>query len=101
MVAGRVDVLPQEWFNEQEDSYRQTVLPPNVKARVSVEAGIAMGWREYVGDAGQSLSIEHYGASGPYQIIYEQFGMTAERVVAAAHATLSKVGATSGSTTGN
>ena len=98
----RVVSMPcQEWFDEQEDSYRQTVLPPNVKARVSVEAGIAMGWRDYVGDAGQSVSIEHYGASGPYQIIYEQFGMTAERVVAAAHASLSKVGATSGSTTGN
>jgi transketolase len=98
----RVVSMPcREWFEAQEDSYRQTVLPPDVKARVSVEAGVKMGWRDFVGDAGESVSLEHFGASAPYQILYEQFGLTAERVVAAAHASLSKVGLTSGSTTGN
>jgi len=98
----RVVSMPcREWFEAQEDSYRQTVLPPAVKARVSIEAGIKMGWRDYVGDAGESVSLEHFGASAPYEILYEQFGLTAERVVAAAHASLSKVGLTSGSTTGN
>ncbi len=90
-----------EWFLAQEASYRQTVLPPAVRARVSVEAGVSMGWREFVGDTGETISVEHFGASAPYQIIYEQFGVTPERVVAAAHSSLSKVGATYGSPTGN
>jgi transketolase len=101
-VATRVVSMPcREWFLEQDDAYRQMVLPPSVRARVSVEAGVAFGWREFVGDYGESLSLEHYGASAPYQIVYEQFGLTADRVVAAAKASLSRVGATSGSTTGN
>jgi len=98
----RVVSMPcREWFDAQEQSYRQTVLPPSIRARVSVEAGIAQGWRDLVGDAGECVSIEHFGASAPYTVLYEQFGLTPERVVAAAHASLSKVGATSGSTTGN
>jgi transketolase len=98
----RVVSMPcREWFETQDASYRQQVLPPEVKARVSVEAAVAFGWRDFVGDAGECLSLEHYGASAPYQILYEQFGLTPDRVVAAAHASLSKVGATSGSTTGN
>jgi transketolase len=98
----RVVSMPcREWFEAQDASYRQQVLPPEVKARVSVEAAVAMGWRDFVGDHGECLSIEHYGASAPYKILYEQFGLTPDRVVAAAHASLSKVGATSGSTTGN
>ena len=101
-IGTRVVSMPcREWFLEQDPAYRQTVLPPNVKARVSVEAAVALGWREFVGDHGESVSLEHYGASAPYQIVYEQFGITAERVVAAAKASLSRVGATSGSTTGN
>ena len=90
-----------EWFEEQDDAYRQTVLPPAVRARVSVEAGVALGWRGIVGDHGESVSLEHYGASAPYAVLYEQFGITAERVVAAARASLSRLGATRGSTTGN
>jgi transketolase len=90
-----------EWFNAQEDSYRQTVLPPGIKARVSVEAGVAMGWREFVGEHGEIVSLDHYGASAPYTVLYEQYGFTAERVAAAAQSTLSKVGATAGSTTGS
>ncbi len=90
-----------EWFQAQDLSYQQTVLLPSVRARVSVEAAVAQGWREFVGDAGESISLEHFGASAPYEIIYEEFGITPERVVAAAHSSLSKVGATHGSTTGN
>jgi transketolase len=98
----RVVSMPcREWFEAQDASYQQQVLLPEVRARVSVEAAVAMGWRDFVGDHGECLSIEHYGASAPYKILYEQFGITPDRVVAAAHASLSKVGATSGSTTGN
>jgi transketolase len=98
----RVVSMPcREWFLEQPDAYRQEVLPPNVKARVSVEAAVAMGWRDFVGDHGECVSLEHFGASAAYQVIYEQFGLTADRVVAAAHASLSRVGAIPGTTTGN
>jgi transketolase len=98
----RVVSMPcREWFASQEPAYQQSVLPPAVKVRVSVEAAVAQGWRDLVGDAGECVSLEHWGASAPYQIIYEQFGFTADRVVAAVHSSLSKVGATQGSTTGN
>ncbi|HKS98138.1 MAG TPA: transketolase [Rugosimonospora sp.] len=101
-VPTRVVSMPcREWFDAQDAAYRQSVLPPEVKARVSVEAGIAMSWRDLVGDGGECVSLEHYGASAPYQILFEQFGFTADRVVAAARAALSKVGAVQGSTTGN
>ena len=98
----RVVSMPcREWFEAQDPAYRQEVLPPDVRARVSVEAAVAFGWRDFVGDAGECISLEHFGASAPYRIIYEQFGFTPDRIVAAAHASLSKVGATKGSTTGN
>jgi transketolase len=98
----RVVSMPcREWFDAQDASYRQEVLPPNVRARVSIEAATPFGWRDIVGDHGESLGLDHFGASAPYQILYEQFGLTAERAVAAAHSALSKVGATKGSTTGN
>ena len=98
----RVVSMPcREWFEAQEASYRQQVLPPEVRARVSIEAATPFGWRDFVGDDGESLGLDHFGASAPYQILFEQFGMTADRAVAAAHASLSKVGATKGSTTGN
>lgn len=90
-----------EWFAEQDDAYRESVLPKSVKARVSVEAGIAMPWYPLIGDAGEVVSIEHFGASAPYTVLYEQFGFTPDRIVAAAHASLTKVGAITGSPTGN
>jgi transketolase len=97
----RVVSMPcREWFEEQDASYRQSVLPPAVRARVSVEAAVALGWRDFVGDLGECVSLEHFGASAPYQVIYEQFGITADRVVAAAHASLSRAAAIQGSTTG-
>ena len=97
----RVVSMPcKEWFEEQDEAYRQW-SSPGIKARVSVEAGIALGWREYVGDAGEIVSIEHYGASAAASVLFEQFGFTADHVVAAAHASLDKVGAIRGETTGN
>jgi transketolase len=84
-VHARVVSMPcREWFDAQTQAYRDSVLPPIVKARVSVEAGIAQGWRDIVGDSGRSVSIEHYGASADFKTLYAQFGITAEAVVAAA-----------------
>jgi len=90
-----------EWFKAQDEAYRRTVLPPAVKARVTVEAGIAQCWWEVLGDHGVPLSLEHFGASAPHAVLFEQFGITAERAVAAAHASISKLGDIKGSTTGN
>jgi len=72
-----------EWFNEQPQSYRDEVLPPSVWLRVSVEAGIAQGWREYVGDRGTCISIEHYGASASASVLFKNFGFTQEAIVEA------------------
>jgi transketolase len=84
-IPTRVVSLPcREWFDEQDASYRTSVLPATIKARVSVEAGIGQGWRELVGDAGRIVSLEHYGASADYKRIYQEFGITAEAVVEAA-----------------
>jgi transketolase len=84
-VRARVVSMPcREWFDAQETSYRETVIPPIVKARVSVEAGVAQGWREVVGDHGRIVSLDHYGASADYERLYREFGITAEAVAAAA-----------------
>ncbi len=89
-IRARVVSMPcREWYDEQEQSYRDTVIPPTVKARVSVEAGIAMGWREIVGDAGRIVSIEHYGASADFARIFTEFGVTAEAVANAARDSIS------------
>jgi transketolase len=90
-----------EWFQEQDLAYQQLVLPPDIKVRASVEAGIALGWREFVGDHGEMLALDHYGASAPASVLFEQFGFTPDRVVAAVRSSISKVGLTKGSTTGN
>ncbi len=96
-----VSVPCLEWFMAQDTAYRSTVLPSEVRARVSVEAGIALSWWQLLGEHGVPVSLEHFGASAPYSVLYEQFGLTAERTVAAAHASLSSLGLTKGSTTGN
>jgi transketolase len=84
-IAARVVSLPcLEWFNKQDESYRESVLPSGIRARVSVEAGIAQGWRELVGDAGRSISLEHFGASADYKTLFREFGITTEAVVEAA-----------------
>lgn len=91
-IGARVVSAPcLEWFAEQDDEYRASVLPPEVRARVSVEAGLALGWRDYVGDHGRSVSIEHFGASADYKTLFHEFGMTAEAVVAAARASIESV----------
>jgi transketolase len=91
-VAARVVSMPcREWFDEQDQAYRDSVIPPHVKARVSVEAGIAMGWRDVLGDHGRSVSLEHFGASADYATIFQQFGITAEAVVLAAQDSLRSI----------
>ena len=84
-IATRVVSIPCfEWFNQQSQTYKDEVLPPSVKARVSIEAGISQGWREYVGDAGACLSLEHYGASAGANVLFKEFGFTVDNVVATA-----------------
>jgi transketolase len=81
----RVVSMPSvEWFEEQPRAYRERVLPPAVKARVAVEAGIALTWYRYVGDAGRIVSLEHYGASADAKTLFAEYGFTAENVAAAA-----------------
>ena len=95
-IATRVVSMPcVEWFRAQDEAYQSTVFPPSVRARVSVEAAVSQGWHEWVGDAGECVALEHFGASAPFSVLYEQFGLTAERVVAAARASLSTLGMTS------
>jgi transketolase len=84
-IPTRVVSVPcVEWFAEQDDAYKNEVFPPSVRARVSIEAGVPQGWREFVGDAGRIVGLTHYGASAAYSVLYEQFGLTDEAVVAAA-----------------
>ena len=84
-TATRVVSAPcLEWFDEQDDAYRESVLPSEVQARVSIEAGIAMPWHKYTGSFGRNISIEHYGASAPAGELFEKFGFTTTAVVEAA-----------------
>jgi transketolase len=93
-VPTRVVSLPcQEWFAAQDDAYRASVLPPSVKARVSVEAGVTLSWHHLVGDTGVSVGLERFGASAPYQVAFEKLGFTTDHVVAAAREALSRSGA--------
>ncbi|MEV7031342.1 transketolase [Streptomyces sp. NPDC093272] len=84
-IGTRVVSMPSvEWFEEQPREYRESVLPPSVKARVAVEAGIGLTWYRYVGDAGRIVSLEHFGASADAKTLFAEFGFTAEHVAAAA-----------------
>ena len=88
-IATRVVSAPcLEWFDEQTESYRSEVLPSAITARVSVEAGLSLGWAKYIGVNGQSVSIEHFGASADYKTLFTKFGITTEAVVAAAKKSL-------------
>ena len=81
-VPTRVVSIPCfEWFNEQDQKYRDEVLPPSIKARVSIEAGIAQGWRDYVGDNGACISLEHYGASAGANVLFNEFGFNVANVI--------------------
>ncbi len=84
-ISTRVVSMPcVEWFDAQDQAYRDSVLPPTVTARVSVEAGIAQSWHRFVGDSGACVSIEHFGASADYKTLFKEFGITPENVVAVA-----------------
>ena len=88
-IPTRVVSLPcMEWFAAQDAAYRDRVLPPDVPARVSVEAGVASGWEKIIGDAGRSVSVEHFGASADRQTLYREFGITADAVAMAARDSL-------------
>jgi len=91
-IPTRVVSMPcWELFEAQPSDYRDEVLPPDVKARISIEAGVAFGWHKWVGDDGDSISIEHYGASAPGATVLEEFGFTADNVVARAVALRDRV----------
>lgn len=84
-IGARVVSAPcLEWFAEQESDYKESVLPRTVTARVSVEAGLSLGWERYVGDRGRHVSIETFGASADYKTLFKKYGITVEAVVAAA-----------------
>ncbi|MEV7086430.1 transketolase [Streptomyces sp. NPDC093085] len=97
-VPARVVSMPSvEWFDEQDQAYQDSVLPPSVKARVAVEAGIALTWHRFVGDAGHIVSLEHFGASADAKVLFREFGFTADAVTAAARASLETVSGTGSS----
>ncbi|MFG3527732.1 transketolase [Streptomyces sp. NPDC047917] len=88
-IPTRVVSMPSvEWFEEQNQAYKDSVLPPSVKARVAVEAGIGLTWYRYVGDAGRIVSLEHFGASADAKVLFREFGFTGEHVAAAARESL-------------
>ncbi|GGW09960.1 transketolase [Streptomyces capoamus] len=88
-IGTRVVSMPSvEWFEEQPRAYRERVLPPAVKARVAVEAGIGLTWYRFVGDAGRIVSLEHFGASADADTLFAEFGFTPENVAAAARESL-------------
>jgi transketolase len=85
-----VSVPCLDWFENQDEDYRESVLPSSVTARVSVEAGVAQPWFRHLGAVGEPVSIEHFGASADYKTLFEKFGFTAEAVVDAARRTLAR-----------
>jgi transketolase len=96
-IRTRVVSMPcREWFERQTKAYRDRVLPPSIRSRVSIEAAVGLGWRDYVGDAGRIISLEHFGASADYKTLYREFGITPEATVKAAKESIkaAKAGAT-------
>jgi len=81
-----------EWFNQQSSEYRESVLPRSIAARVSVEAGVGMGWREYVGSSGEILSLEHFGASASGPELFKEYGFTPENILALMKKSLTATG---------
>ncbi|TVR21609.1 MAG: transketolase [Anaerolineaceae bacterium] len=89
-VKSRVVSMPcWELFDAQDATYKESVLPSHVTARISIEAGVTLGWQKYTGSSGVNFGVDRFGASAPYQTIYEHFGLTAANVAAAAHRLLS------------
>ena len=96
-IGARVVSMPsREWFEAQDAEYRDSVIPPALRARVVVEAGVSFGWRDVVGDAGRIVGLEHFGASADYQRLYDEFGITADAVVSAARESIAAAGHTGG-----
>lgn len=92
-IGARVVSMPcREWFEEQDASYRDSVIPPHLRARVAVEAGVGFGWRDITGDAGRIVSLEHFGASAPFAELYDRFGLTAEATAEAARESIAAAG---------
>ena len=92
-IGTRVVSVPcLDWFQAQDSAYIEAVLPSAVTARVSIEAGIAQPWWRWLGSHGRPVSLEHYGASADFKVLYQEFGITAEAAVAAAHESLTAAG---------
>jgi transketolase len=92
-IHARVISLPcLEWFDAQDSNYREHVLSPSVTARVSVEAGATLGWWKYIGTHGRAIGLDHFGASADYQVLYREFGITVEAIVAAAKESIAATG---------
>jgi len=90
-ISARVVSMPSvEWFKAQDASYQEEVLPAGMRARVSVEAGITPPWKVFVGDAGESVGVDHFGASASEAVLYKEFGITAEAVAAAAKSSITR-----------
>jgi transketolase len=98
-IKARVISMPcREWFDGQDQEYRDSVIPPEIRARVSIEAGVGIGWRDLVGDAGRIISINHYGASAAANVLFKEFGFTPDTVVLAAKSSLDATTATTAPT---
>ena len=90
-ISARVVSAPSlEWFEDQNAAYREEVLPSAIKARVSIEAGVGSGWYKYVGDSGEIISLEHFGASASASELFKEYGFTPENIVAAALRTIAR-----------
>ena len=90
-VFARVISAPcLEWFAQEDSAYQESVLPSSIKARVSVEAGVSAGWREWVGDAGEIIALDHFGASASAGHLFKEFGFTSENVASAAKKSIAK-----------
>jgi transketolase len=70
-------------FEKQSPEYKKSIFPQEVKKRISVEAGVSFGWEKYTGDEGHQISLDHFGASAPANILYEKFGLTVEKIIEA------------------
>jgi len=92
-IHARVISMPcLEWFDAQDSNYRDHVLNPAVAARVSIEAGATLGWWKYIGTYGRAVGLDHFGASADYQVLYREFGITVEAIVAAAKESIAATG---------
>ena len=91
-INARIVSFPSwELFEMQSDEYKQSVLPSSIKARISIEAGVKQGWEKYIGEYGEAISIEKFGSSAPYQILFKEYGFTVDNILKHVHRVLSKI----------